>query len=129
MFLCMLAYHVEWSLRRALAPMLYDDEDKEAALALRKSPVAKALRSDKAYAKETTKHTTDGLPVHSFRSLLGDLGTLCLNTVTTALNPKYPISVTTRPTVLQAKAFDLLGVPIIGVVETAPPITTAECTQ
>jgi len=125
-FLCMLAYYVEWHLRRALAPMLYDDEDKEAALALRKSPVAKAPRSAKAYAKETTKRTEDGLAVHSFQSLLEDLGTLCLNTATTTLNPNYPIAIITRPTPVQSKAFDLLG---ISMKAPAAHTVDAGCTQ
>jgi transposase len=109
--LCMLAYHVEWHMRRALGPMLYEDDEKEALLAERASPVAKAPRSDTARAKDATHRTADGLPVHSFQSLIADLGTLCLNTVVTALNPDYEITVATRPTPLQAKAFELLGIP------------------
>jgi transposase len=109
--LCMLAYHVEWHLRRALGPMLYDDDEKEALLAERASPVAKAPRSDKAREKEAAHRTADGLSVHSFQSLIADLGTLCLNTVVTALNPDYEMTIATRPTPLQAKAFELLGIP------------------
>ena len=109
--LCMLAYHVEWHMRGALAPMLYEDDEKEAVLAKRASPVAKAPRSDKARAKEATHRTADGLPVHSFQSLIADLGTLCLNTLVTATSPDYPITIATRPTPIQAKAFELLGVP------------------
>ena len=110
--LCMLAYHVEWHMRRALAPMLYDDEEKEALLSVRSNPVAKAPRSDSARLKEGAHRTPDGLAVHSFQSLLADLGTLCLNTLVTALNPNYEITVATRPTSIQAKAFDLLGIPV-----------------
>jgi Transposase DDE domain len=110
--LCMLAYHVEWHMRRALAPMLYDDEEKEALLSGRSNPVTKAPRSDSARLKEGAHRTSDGLAVHSFQSLLADLGTLCLNTLVTALNPNYEITVTTRPTSIQAKAFDLLGIPV-----------------
>jgi transposase len=109
--LCMLAYYVEWHMRRALGPMLYEDDEKEALLAERASPVAKAPRSDTARAKEATHRTADGLPVHSFQSLIADLATLCLNTLVTALNPDYEITVATRPTPLQAKAFELLGIP------------------
>ena len=54
--------------------------------------------------------TKDGLPVHSFRSLLGDLATLARNTVVTAITPNYPLTVLTRPTPIQHKAFDLLGI-------------------
>ena len=111
-FLCMLAYHVEWHMRRALAPMLYDDEEKEALLSVRSNPVAKAPRSDSARLKEGAHRTPDGLAVHSFQSLLADLGTLCLNTLVTALNPNYEITVATRPTSIQAKAFDLLVIPV-----------------
>ena len=109
--LCMLAYHVEWHMRRALAPMLYDDEEKEALLSGRSNPVGKAPRSESARAREGSHRTSDGLAVHSFQSLLADLGTLCLNTLVTALNPNYQITVATRPTSIQAKAFDLLGIP------------------
>jgi len=108
----MLAYHVEWHMRRALAPMLYEDEEKETLLAMRSSPVTKAPRSDSARAKDANHRTSDGLAVHSFQSLVADLGTLCLNTLVTALNPNYGITVATRPTSNQAKAFDLLGIPV-----------------
>ena len=69
-FLCMLAYYLEWHMRRRLAPMLYDETDKEAAEALRSSVVTKAERSPAAVTKQTTGRTEDGLPVHSLRSLL-----------------------------------------------------------
>lgn len=110
-FLCMLAYHVEWHMRARLAPMLYDDADKEAAEAMRDSIVAKAQRSPAAITKETTGRTDDGLPVHSFQSLLADLATLTRNTVATALAPDHPFTLTARPTPIQQKAFDLLGLP------------------
>jgi hypothetical protein len=110
-FLCMLAYHVEWHMRARLAPMLYDDADKEAAEAMRDSIVAKAQRSPAAITKETTGRTDDGLPVHSFQSLLADLATLTRNTVVTALAPDHPFTLTARPTPIQQKAFDLLGLP------------------
>ena len=109
-FLCMLAYYVEWHMRRLLAPMLFDDTDKDAAEALRPSVVAQAQRSPAAVTKQTTGLTPDGLPVHSFRSLLADLATLARNTITTAIAPRYPLTVLTRPTPIQHKAFDLLGV-------------------
>jgi hypothetical protein len=83
---------------------------KEAAEALRESVVAQAQRSPAAVTKQTTGLTADGLPVHSFRSLLADLATLGRNTITTAITPDYPLTVVTRPTAIQHKAFDLLGV-------------------
>jgi hypothetical protein len=52
--------------------------------------------------------TPDGLPVHSFRTLLADLATVARNTIITAINPNYPLTVVTRPTPMQQKAFDLL---------------------
>jgi hypothetical protein len=109
-FLCMLSYHVEWHMRRTLAPMLFDDEDKDAALASRASPVAKAPRSERARAKDAGKHSADGEPVHSFHTLIADLGTLCLNEVAAANNPNYVLTMATRATTLQQKALDLLGV-------------------
>jgi hypothetical protein len=108
-FLCMLAYHVEWHLRARLAPMLYDDADQEAAAAARASIVAKAERSPSAIAKQTTGRTPDGLPVHSLASLLADLATLTRNTMLSALAPEHPFTLTTRPTPIQNKAFELLG--------------------
>ena len=69
-------------MRQRLAPMLFDDTDKQAAEALRTSVVAQAQRSPAAVTKQTTGLTPDGLPVHSFRSLLADLATLARNTVT-----------------------------------------------
>jgi transposase len=108
-FLCMLAYYLEWHMRQRLAPMLFDDTDKQAAEALRESVVAQAQRSPTAVTKQTTGLTEDGLPVHSFRSLLADLATLARNTITTAITPDYPLTVVTRPTAIQHKAFDLLG--------------------
>jgi hypothetical protein len=111
-FLCMLAYYVEWQMRARLAPMLYDDADKEAAEAMRDSIVAKAGRSPRAIAKQTTGRTEDGLPVHSFQSLLADLATLTHNTVVTALALDHPFTLTARPTPIHHKALDLLGVAV-----------------
>jgi len=109
-FLCMLAYYVEWHMRQRLAPMLFDDTDKDAAEALRTSVVAQAQRSPAAVTKQTTGRTEDGMPVHSFRSLLADLATITRNTITTAITPNYPLTVLTRPTPIQNKALELLGV-------------------
>jgi transposase len=109
-FLCMLAYYLEWHMRQRLAPMLFDDTDRETAEALRKSVVAQAQRSPAAVKKQTTGLTEDGLPVHSFRSLLADLATLARNAIITAITPHYPLTVLTRPTSIQQKAFDLLGI-------------------
>src|SRR3954463_9003238 len=83
-FLCLLAYHVAWHMRRKLAPMLYEDDDR-AAEALRESIVRPAQRSLAARSKQTRGITADGLPGHSFRSLLADLATLTRSTVETAI--------------------------------------------
>jgi hypothetical protein len=107
--LCMLAYHVEHHMRARLAPMLYDETDHEAAAAKRTSIVAKAERSDAANRKQTTGRTEDGLPVHSFQTLLADLATYCRIQATTALNEKYIFTLHTRPTPTQQRAFELLG--------------------
>ncbi|TCU87807.1 IS1634 family transposase, partial [Roseateles saccharophilus] len=108
-FLCMLAYYVEWHMRARLKPMLFDDEHLDEASASRASPVLKAVRSEQAKAKDASKTAEDGLPLHSFRTLLQDLGTLAYNVTHTTLNPEAQIVLTTRPTPLQAKAFELLG--------------------
>ena len=106
----MLAYHVEWQMRARLKPMLYDDADKDAAETARDSIVAKAQRSPEAVTQQTTGRPEDGLPVHRFHSLLADLATLSRNTMVTALAPDRPFTLTTRPTPIQQKALDLLGV-------------------
>src|SRR5689334_702563 len=108
-FLCMLAYYLEWHMRQRLAPMLFDDTDPDEAEARRHSVVAPAQHSKAAIRKQATGLTPDGLPVHSFRTLLADLATLARNTIITAINPNYPLTVVTRPTPVQQKAFDLLG--------------------
>lgn len=109
-FLCMLAYYVEWHMRQCLAPLLFDDADRDAAEALRASIVAEAQRSPAAMKKQATGATPDGLPVHSFRTLLADLATLARNTIVTAVAPGLPLTVLTRPTPVQQRAFELLGV-------------------
>ena len=108
-FLCMLAYYVEWHMRQRLKPMLFDDEHLDEASASRASPVAKAVRSEQAKTKDASKLADDGLPLHSFRTLLKDLATLTLNITHTELNPEAKITLTARPTPLQDKAFRLLG--------------------
>jgi hypothetical protein len=109
-FLCMLAYYVEAHMRQRLAPILFDDHDPAGADAERTSVVAPAEPSDAATRKAATRRTHDDLPVHNFQSLLDDLGTLCLNTVSMPSNPAYSFDQPTQPTPLQAKVFELLGV-------------------
>jgi Transposase DDE domain len=108
--LCMLAYYLEWHMRQALKPILFDDHDKQAADAARASIVAKAERSEAAKRKISTKRTDDDLPVHSFQSLLADLATFTRNTMTmgdsSATFVLYP-----KSTPVQERAFQLLDVP------------------
>jgi hypothetical protein len=106
-FLCMLAYYVEWHMRQALAPILFDDHDPDAAVAQRPSIVAPAQRSADALQKACSRQTPDGFPVHSFQTLLADLATLAQNTV--VMN-QTSMQMFTTPTPLQQRAFDLLGV-------------------
>jgi hypothetical protein len=109
-FLCMLAYYLEWHMRQKLAPLLFDETDKAAAAAARESIVAQARRSPAAKKKQTTGVTADGLAVHSFQTLLADLATLTRNTVVTVLTPDCPLTVLARPTAIQRRAFELLDV-------------------
>ena len=107
--LCMLAYYVQWHMRAALAPILFDDEEQANATVARTSVVAPAQRSAKARHKAAHKLTSDGLPIHSFQSLLADLATVVKNTV----QPKPLICASfdkiTQLTPVQQQAFDLLG--------------------
>ncbi len=109
-FLCMLAYYVEWHLRKVLAPLLFEDEQTEDTA----TDVIKAHRSESAKEKDRKKRNDENLPVHSFRSLLEDLGTICLNTVQcTLVSGKYVFSKITQPTSLQQKTLNLLQVSLI----------------
>jgi len=108
--LCMLAYYLEWHMHRTLRPILFDDHDKTAAQAARASIVAKAERSDSADRKAATKRTHDGLPVHSFRSLLADLATVTRNTMAMAQNRDTTFVLYPTLTAVQDRAFQLLGV-------------------
>ena len=107
--LCMLAYYVEWHMRRDLAPLLFDDHDPAAAEQRRTSIVAPARRSPAALAKAGRKRTDDDLPVHSFRTLLTDLGTLVVNTMQVD-GDGSTFTLQTEPTPFQQRCFELLGV-------------------
>jgi transposase len=110
-FLCLLAYYVEWHMRRALAPMIFDDEDPAAGEAQRASVVAPAQRSPQAQRKAQRLQTDDGIPVHSFAPLLQDLATVAKNRVRLG---SVEVDIITTPTPLQQRAFDLLSVPYRG---------------
>lgn len=109
-FLCMLAYYVEWHLREAWGPILFQDHDRAAAQRDRASPVAAADISVAAKRKRGTRRSDDGLPVTSFSGLMDHLATLTLNLVASAQAPNATIVLTARPTPLQTKAFELLDV-------------------
>jgi hypothetical protein len=108
--LCMLAYYVEWHMRQALAPMLFDDDDKAAAEAQRASVVAPAQPSAKARHKASRQRTDAGEPVHSFQTLLADLATIVKNRIEPKIAGAQPFDQVTRPTPLQQKMLDLLRV-------------------
>ncbi len=108
-FLCMLAYYVEWHMRQALAPLLFAEDDPGDAKRRRGSPVKPAIPSESAETKATTKRTRDNQPVHHFRGLLDHLATLTKNTVQP--HGELPtFDQLTVPTDLQRRVFDLLGV-------------------
>lgn len=109
--LCMLAYYLEWHMRQALAPILFDDHQPTQAAAARSSIVAPAKRSAAARRKAASKRTDDGLPVHSFRSLITELATFTRNTMALASAPNDTFLLYPQPTAIQARSFQLLGVP------------------
>jgi len=108
-FLRMLSYYISWHMKQALAPIMFVDNDKPAAAAKRANPVAAAQRSDTALAKAARKHTIDNTPVHSFTSLLADLATICANHIQPA-HDMPAFTMTTTPTPLQRRAFELLAI-------------------
>ncbi len=108
-FLCMLAYYVQWHMQRAWAPMLFADELPPGRTG--RSPVAPAKRSASAEDKAHTKQRPGGQPVHSFRTLLGELATLARNRVRPAGSDETAaFDLTTIPTPLQREALDRLGI-------------------
>jgi hypothetical protein len=109
-FLCMLAYYVEWHLRRLWAPILFDEHDQPAAEAQRASPVAAAEPSPASLRKRGRRRSDDGVPISSFRDLLRHLATLTLNTVAVPGTKPTTATLYARPTPLQVTAFQLLGI-------------------
>ena len=110
-FLCMLAWYLEWHMRRKLAPLLYQDDDPQDARAKRSSPVVKAEVSDRAKRKLDARRTEDGLNVLSMTGLIAHLGTLTLNEVMLPQQPGATFMMTSKPTDIQSKAFSLLDMP------------------
>ncbi len=101
-FLCMLAYYLEWHLRKAWAPLTFADDDPQIA----DDPVTQATRSARALAKARTRRTAAGETVHSYRTLLDALARQTRSTMTIA--GSGPCHKITEPTPLQAKAFELM---------------------
>ncbi len=108
-FLCMLAYYVQWHMQQALKPMLFHDEFAD-EVNRRKSPVTPAVRSEMAKWKDWTKRTLDGKCAHSFRTLLQDLATIARNRVASPLSSKAEFEVITEPSPEQRQALRLLRV-------------------
>ncbi len=108
--LCMLACYVEWHMRQLLAPVLFDDRDKTAAQAARASVVAPAQRSAAAKRKAATRKTADGIPVHSFQTLLADLATIVKNRIQPKDKKIPAFDMLTTPTPVQQQAFAFLDV-------------------
>jgi hypothetical protein len=110
-FLCMLAYYVEWHMREALAPILYDDHEKSTATP--SSPVAPATVSQAARRKRACRKTDDGLPILGFRALLANLATVVRDTCQTGeRHGGATFTKVTVPSPLQERAFALLGFPL-----------------
>lgn len=108
-FICMLAYYVEWHMREKLRPILFADHDREAAQASRSSVVAPAERSAAAKRKDNHRQTDDGYPVQSFQDILKSMGTLCRNRLKISKQAAHFDKLTT-PTPYQRHVLDLLGV-------------------
>ena len=107
-FLCMLAYYVEWHMREAWRPLLFADEDQDAKT--RRDPVAPAKRSAEAERKALTHTLSDGTPAHSFRTLMEELSTIVRSVCRAPAAPEDAPTFTlvTRPKPKQQQAFDLL---------------------
>lgn len=105
-FLCMLACYLQWHLRKRLAPLLFEYDDRLSADG--RSPVDRAEVSDRAKSKSATRKTEEGHAVHSFRSLLDHLATLTLNQVSLPGRHAIALPIVANPTALQSRAFELL---------------------
>ena len=109
-FLCLLALHVQWHLRRQLSPLLFEDERPDEVREQGASPVEKARVSESAQCKAAGRKTEEGLPVSSLGTLLGHLSTLTLNEVVMPTQPNRPLTLVAKATPLQRRAFELLDV-------------------
>ncbi len=107
-FLCMLAYYVEWHMREAWAPLLFQDEELSQQRQQR-DPVAPAQPSPSARRKKSTRHSSEGLTLHSFKTLLAELAKRCRNTCRVKTDPLSRFTTLTDLTPLQTRALHLLG--------------------
>lgn len=109
-FLCLLSYYVEWHMRKALASILFQDDELDRTRWTR-DPVAPAHPSVSAQKKKQSKHTPEGLPVQSFHTILRELGTRCKNTCRLGTGKAMiKFEKLTEPSPLQKQAFQLLGI-------------------
>ncbi|CDN14639.1 Mobile element protein [Richelia intracellularis] len=107
-------YYVEWHMGELLAPILFDEDDWEAAAARKESVVSLAKKNEKAKNKGNKKLTSDNLPVHSFQTLLDDFATIVKHTISTTIGSKsFVFEKITQPTAIQQRAIDLLGISMI----------------
>ena len=106
-FLCFLAAHLTWHLRRTLAELTYTDETP----LTREDPVAPAVRSQAAKTKTNNRTSTTGLPLHTYQDLLNHLATLTRNDIRYGSNAPV-IPTLAEPTPVQRRVFDLLGTPV-----------------
>ena len=104
-FLCMLTYYVEWHMRRALAPLMYAEDDLPAARA-RRNPVTKAEPTAEARRKKATGLSRDGLPLNGWRGIIATLVTMCRTTLEVG---GATVVMDAEPTEHQARIFDLLA--------------------
>ena len=108
-FLCMLAYYVEWHMRKALAPILFEDDQLDSERK-RRDPVLPAKPTEAAKGKKSTRMTPDGLPVHSFETLIAELASRCRNTYKLKNDDsRVTFSQVPELTALQKRAYELLG--------------------
>jgi transposase len=107
-FLCMLAFYIEWHMREAWRELMFADEDQPAKA--NRDPVAPATRSAQALRKVATHTLPDGSPAHSFRTLLEELSTIVRNTCRAPESAENAptFTVTTTPNAMQQRAFQLL---------------------
>ena len=105
LFLCLLAYYVQWHLRQALKPLLYSEEQPLP----RANPVAPPKPSKALQQKKTKHQTQDGLPLHSFSGLMNELSTRCRNQCRFMMQPEAPaVTLTTKASPLQKRALELV---------------------